>query len=88
MALDSGRVPLVVSRMKRYGEHVDDHQMQIARRLADRGLALMRNASEIKVEDLMAVGARRVRRVRAPREFPLAEPNRPADRTPLSVHLL
>lgn len=30
-----GRIPIVVPRQARYGEHVDDHQRDYARRLAD-----------------------------------------------------
>jgi UDP-N-acetylglucosamine transferase subunit ALG13 len=35
-ALSHGKVPVVVPRQSRYGEHVDDHQVRFARRLADR----------------------------------------------------
>lgn len=31
-----GKVPIVVPRQARHGEHVDDHQVQFARRIADR----------------------------------------------------
>jgi UDP-N-acetylglucosamine--N-acetylmuramyl-(pentapeptide) pyrophosphoryl-undecaprenol N-acetylglucosamine transferase len=33
-ALREGRRPLVMPRLKRYGEHVDDHQLQIVEKLA------------------------------------------------------
>ena len=39
-ALRQGRRPVVVPRRAEFGEHVDDHQLQIARRLAERGLAV------------------------------------------------
>ena len=32
-----GHVPIVVPRLKRYGEHVDDHQEQLTRALASSG---------------------------------------------------
>ena len=38
-ALESGRLPVMVPRLRRFGEHVDDHQTQIAHELQRRGLA-------------------------------------------------
>ncbi len=40
MALDSGKLPILVPRLERFGEHVDDHQQQIAAELDRRGLAI------------------------------------------------
>ena len=37
-ALRLGHAPIVVPRLHRFGEHVDDHQLDIARRLQERGL--------------------------------------------------
>jgi UDP-N-acetylglucosamine transferase subunit ALG13 len=37
-ALEQSRRPIVVPRLRRYGEAVDDHQLALARRLADLGL--------------------------------------------------
>jgi UDP-N-acetylglucosamine transferase subunit ALG13 len=34
MAIRHGHVPIVVPRLKRNGEHVDDHQVELAERLA------------------------------------------------------
>jgi UDP-N-acetylglucosamine transferase subunit ALG13 len=39
-AMCAGRAPLLVPRRSRFGEHVDDHQLQIADELERRGLAL------------------------------------------------
>lgn len=39
-ALAAGRTPIVAPRLARLGEHVDDHQRQLAGRLADRGLVV------------------------------------------------
>ena len=39
-SLRQGRRPVVVPRRAEFGEHVDDHQLQIARKLAGRGLAV------------------------------------------------
>jgi UDP-N-acetylglucosamine transferase subunit ALG13 len=38
-ALRLGKHPIVVPRLAELGEHVDDHQLQLARMLEDRGLA-------------------------------------------------
>jgi UDP-N-acetylglucosamine transferase subunit ALG13 len=40
MALDAGRMAIVVPRLERHGEHVDDHQRQIVAELDRRGLAI------------------------------------------------
>ena len=37
-ALARGVKPVVIARMASYGEHVDDHQLQIAAELGERGL--------------------------------------------------
>jgi UDP-N-acetylglucosamine transferase subunit ALG13 len=39
-ALGCGKRPLVLVREQRHGEHVDDHQRQVAKALSDRGLVL------------------------------------------------
>lgn len=36
-ARDAGHVPVVVPRLRRYGEHVDDHQAELTRTLEERG---------------------------------------------------
>jgi len=36
-ATDAGHVPIVVPRLKRHGEHVDDHQVQFVRALEGAG---------------------------------------------------
>lgn len=48
-ALELGRMPLLVPRRVEHGEHIDDHQVQIAAELARRGLAV-----QCAVEDLDA----------------------------------
>jgi UDP-N-acetylglucosamine transferase subunit ALG13 len=58
-ALEEGRMPILVPRRAAHGEIVDDHQEQAARELADRGLAIMREADEFTREDLeRATGSR------------------------------
>ncbi|MEZ5098349.1 MAG: glycosyltransferase [Thermoleophilia bacterium] len=49
-ALTLGRRPVVVPRLRRFGEAVDDHQLEFARRLEQRGLVDL-------VEDVAALPA-------------------------------
>jgi UDP-N-acetylglucosamine transferase subunit ALG13 len=37
----SGKVPIVVPRRRRFGEHVDDHQVELTRRMARDGHAVL-----------------------------------------------
>ena len=41
LAVRHGHVPIVMPRLHRYGEHVDDHQAQLAGRLAQLGRVLV-----------------------------------------------
>jgi UDP-N-acetylglucosamine transferase subunit ALG13 len=41
VVLANGKQPVVVPRLRRYGEAVDDHQLTFARRLAERGLVTL-----------------------------------------------
>lgn len=40
-ALAHGKVPIVVPRQSAFGEHVDDHQVRFARKIADRVLVVL-----------------------------------------------
>jgi len=40
LCLDMGKVPVLFPRLARFGEHVDDHQVRFARKLAAQGKAL------------------------------------------------
>jgi UDP-N-acetylglucosamine transferase subunit ALG13 len=60
-ALDAGKCAILVPRLKRFGEHVDDHQVEIARTLDERGLAIARQAHELTLDDLVAAASRAVR---------------------------
>jgi UDP-N-acetylglucosamine--N-acetylmuramyl-(pentapeptide) pyrophosphoryl-undecaprenol N-acetylglucosamine transferase len=62
-ALESGRRPVLVPRERSFGEHVDDHQFQIAEDLGVRNLAVARRVDELRVEDLEEAAASRVRGV-------------------------
>lgn len=41
LALRAGKVPIVLPRRRRLGEHVDDHQVELAERLAGLGRVLL-----------------------------------------------
>jgi len=40
-AVRNHRKPIVLPRLARFGEHVDDHQLQLANRFAERGLVFV-----------------------------------------------
>jgi UDP-N-acetylglucosamine transferase subunit ALG13 len=46
LAADAGRVPIVVPRLRRLGEHVDDHQLLFARRLQSEGAIALAETEE------------------------------------------
>lgn len=72
-AIEAGKTPILVPRLARYGEHVDDHQVQIASELDRRGLALMRHPEQLTSDDLAHAASRSVRKVSAP-PFELDDP--------------
>lgn len=51
-ALEAGKHPILVPRSAHYGEHVDDHQNQIAAELARRGLATPSTPETLTSDDL------------------------------------
>lgn len=65
-AFEQGKFPILVPRLARYGEHVDDHQIQIAREMERRGLAFMQLPEELDDGVLREASARAVRTVEAP----------------------
>ncbi len=52
-ALKAGHRPVVIPREARFGEHVDDHQLDIATRFAERGL-VHRVSDETDLRPLLA----------------------------------
>jgi len=62
-SMRAGRAPLLVPRRSRYEEHVDDHQIQIARELERRGLAVHREVDELALDTLVQATTGRVRAV-------------------------
>ncbi len=41
VTLMNGKRPIVVPRLARFGEHVDDHQLELARRLSEIGVVTL-----------------------------------------------
>jgi UDP-N-acetylglucosamine--N-acetylmuramyl-(pentapeptide) pyrophosphoryl-undecaprenol N-acetylglucosamine transferase len=60
LALEVGKCPVLVPRRFGHGEHVDDHQTQIAGELGNRGLALSVEADDLTLDHLLAAAAMRV----------------------------
>jgi UDP-N-acetylglucosamine transferase subunit ALG13 len=58
LAIAFGHVPVVLPRRRRFGEHVDDHQVLFAERLAERELVLLAG-DETEVEALLGRAPRR-----------------------------
>jgi UDP-N-acetylglucosamine transferase subunit ALG13 len=56
-ALEVGKCPVLVPRRLSHGEHVDDHQIQIAGELGGRGLALSVEADELTLDHLLSAAA-------------------------------
>lgn len=57
--LEAGRCPVLVPREHQHGEHVDDHQRQIAGELSARGLAVTSPVAELSWEHLLQAAALR-----------------------------
>lgn len=70
-ALRAGRCPVLVPRRGPMGEHVDDHQVQLAEHLAARGLAITADAGALTADDLARAAALAVVEV-PPAPFDLA----------------
>jgi UDP-N-acetylglucosamine--N-acetylmuramyl-(pentapeptide) pyrophosphoryl-undecaprenol N-acetylglucosamine transferase len=79
-ALDAGKVPILVPRVASLGEHIDDHQGEIARHLAVAGLAVAADAGELTWETMTAASGIRARRVDRPPPFVLDERRLPDNR--------
>jgi UDP-N-acetylglucosamine transferase subunit ALG13 len=68
VALRNGRVPLVLSRRRRYREHIDDHQVAMTAKLASIGLAV--SLDDQPLESAVALSDRPVAAPRAGIEGP------------------
>lgn len=65
-AFEQGKFPILVPRLAKHGEHIDDHQLQIAAEMQRRGLAFMRMPEELYDDVLLSAASRSVRTVQAP----------------------
>ena len=79
-ALEAGKCPILVPRERASGEHVDDHQQQIAAELNDRDLALGVPVDELSWETVEQAAQRSVERRPQPPRISLGAP----DQTPPS----
>jgi UDP-N-acetylglucosamine--N-acetylmuramyl-(pentapeptide) pyrophosphoryl-undecaprenol N-acetylglucosamine transferase len=79
-ALMAGKLPILIPRRARHGEHVDDHQAQIAAELAGRRLAVTCEADELQPDHLLAAAGASVTRLRLPPPFRLRGEDRPGRR--------
>jgi UDP-N-acetylglucosamine--N-acetylmuramyl-(pentapeptide) pyrophosphoryl-undecaprenol N-acetylglucosamine transferase len=77
-ALEVGKRPVLVPRRLAQNEHVDDHQIQVAGELAERGLAYSVEASDLTLEHLVEATGSEIR----PRENPPPFETAGASRTP------
>jgi UDP-N-acetylglucosamine--N-acetylmuramyl-(pentapeptide) pyrophosphoryl-undecaprenol N-acetylglucosamine transferase len=59
-ALEVGKCPVMAPRLAVHGEAVDDHQVQIADQLSQRGLAVTVNAEQITFKHLLKAAGRTV----------------------------
>lgn len=59
-ALDAGRLPVLVPRRAAHGEHVDDHQAEVARWLTDRELAITVEVDELDPQTIAEAAASRI----------------------------
>jgi UDP-N-acetylglucosamine--N-acetylmuramyl-(pentapeptide) pyrophosphoryl-undecaprenol N-acetylglucosamine transferase len=65
-ALNLGKLPILLPREPRHGELVDDHQVELARFLGKRGLAIHRTPDTVTIGDIALAAARGVCRRTAP----------------------
>ena len=70
-AMRTGKRAIYVPRRRRHGEHVDDHQVAVARELDARGLVLAREADAVTAADLASAAGWEVRSRRAVAPFRL-----------------
>jgi UDP-N-acetylglucosamine transferase subunit ALG13 len=70
-AMSVGKAPILVPRRIEHGEHVDEHQEQIARRLSGLGLATMADVENLTADTLLEAATRGVRRADSPSKLSL-----------------
>jgi UDP-N-acetylglucosamine--N-acetylmuramyl-(pentapeptide) pyrophosphoryl-undecaprenol N-acetylglucosamine transferase len=68
-AFEVGKCPVLVPRRLARGEHVDDHQIQVAAELDGRGVAVSAEADRLSLKDLRQAAEREVTRCSDPPAF-------------------
>lgn len=68
-AVHAGHTPIVFPRLKRYSEHVDDHQVELAEALAERGVVVIAHNGDELVSAIDVLPPRRPAIGGAPGEF-------------------
>jgi UDP-N-acetylglucosamine transferase subunit ALG13 len=69
--MEAGKTPLLVPREAAHGEHVDDHQLQIAKLLPELGLAVGARVQDLTADHLLIAARRRVMSTGDPPAFRL-----------------
>jgi UDP-N-acetylglucosamine--N-acetylmuramyl-(pentapeptide) pyrophosphoryl-undecaprenol N-acetylglucosamine transferase len=70
-ALELGKCPVLVPRLAEFGEHVDDHQLQVSEFLSKRKLAIACQVEDLSIERLRLAAGREIRRAVSPPRFEL-----------------
>lgn len=65
-ALELGKIPVLAPRSAGHGEHVDDHQYEIAKQLSKRGLAVVAEPAELDYGHLRTAAGQEVMRITPP----------------------
>jgi len=68
-AIQAGKIPVVMPRFAKYGELVDDHQLEFARALAEMGKVVLAKEPDDLI-DAVAEALKRQRSIRASHETP------------------
>jgi UDP-N-acetylglucosamine--N-acetylmuramyl-(pentapeptide) pyrophosphoryl-undecaprenol N-acetylglucosamine transferase len=79
-AMQAGRRAVYIPRRRAHGEHVDDHQVEMACELEGRNLVVAREAADVTLADLTTAAAWSVRGRRDAAPFrltPSREPSTP-----------
>ena len=64
---------MLVPREASRGEHIDDHQAEIAAELSGSAIAITRRVEELELSDLLEATGRTIARVQQPPDFQLRQ---------------
>jgi len=62
VALDEGKIPILLPRLARHQEMIDDHQVEFAGLMADKGLAITVSPTDLQLDHLAEAAQLRARR--------------------------